>query len=153
MRTHWIVATAPACFIAVALSVSAHDTKQSVNMNAYSHGSTTCLQGSDGSGVRLRLRQNSRCEGNVAYPYLEIDIRQMPISVHKSITIGADNWAFRCPSPKESCEQSSSGKIVFNHLDVASGKDIQTDGSYELRFSTGTSEKGQFKVDCRAPCG
>jgi len=153
LRTLWIVATALACFTAIAFSVSAPEAKQSESMHAYSHGTTGCLQGNDGPGVRLRLRQSSRCEGNVLYPYLEIDVRQLPISVHKRITIGSDNWAFRCQGAKQSCEQSSSGEIVFNHVDEASGKDIQTDGSYELRFSNGTSEKGRFKVDCTAPCG
>jgi len=153
LRTLWIVATALACFTAIALSVAAPKAKQSESMPAYSHGTTGCLQGNDGPGVRLRLRQSSRCEGNVLYPYLEIDVRQLPISVHKKITIGPDNWAFSCPGPKQSCEQSSSGEIMFNHLDEASGRDIQTDGLYELRFSNGRSEKGRFKVDCTAPCG
>lgn len=152
MRTLWLVATALACLVATIFSMSARAVKRSESRHAYSHGTTGCLQGNDGPGLRLRLRQSSRCEGNVLYPYLEIDVRELPISVRKSITIGPDNRAFRCPGPKESCEQSSAGKIVFNHLDET-GKDVQADGSYELRFSNGTSEKGRFKVDCMAPCG
>lgn len=152
MRTHCTVTIAVVCIIAIALSLSARETKASVNANAYSHGETTCLQGNDGPGVRLRLRQNSRCEGRISYPYLEIDIRELPVAAHKSITIGADNWAFKCRDPKESCEQSLSGKIVFDHFEDTAGKEIQTDGYYELKFRTST-ESGHFKVDCLAPCG
>ena len=152
MRTHCIVAIAVACFSAITFSLPAREAKGPEDANAYSHGETTCLQGNDGPGVRLRLRQNSRCEGRVSYPYLEIDIRELPIVVHKSITIGENNWAFRCPNPKESCEQSLGGKIVFDHFEETAGKEIQTDGNYELRFKTGR-ESGHFRVDCRAPCG
>ena len=98
------------------------------------------------------MRQNSRCEGRVSHPYLEIDIRELPIVVHKSITIGENNWAFRCPNPKESCEQSLGGKIVFDHFEETAGEKIQTDGNYELRFKT-VRESGHFRVDCRGPCG
>lgn len=152
MRTHCIVTIAVVCFIAIALSLSARETHAAVDANAYSHGETSCLQGTDGPGVRLRLRQNNHCEGRISYPYLEIDIRELPIAEHKTITIGADNWAFRCPDPKESCEQSLSGKVVFDHSDQTAGKEIQTDGRYELKFRTDT-ESGHFKVDCLIPCG
>lgn len=79
-----------------------------------------------------------------------MDIREVPITVHKKITVGADNLAFRCPDQKESCEQSLSGEIVFDHFE---GKEIRTDGSYELRFRDGNTERGHFRVDCRPPCG
>ena len=152
MRTLRVIATALACFLAIAFSMSAHEAKQSESMHAYSHGTTGCLQGNDGPGIRLRLRQGSRCdEGDDLYPYLEIDVRELPIAVHKSFTIGPDNWAFRCPSPKESCEQSLSGKVVFNHFEETVGKEVQTDGFYELRFRTGT-ESGHFKVNCMGAC-
>ena len=151
MRTDWIVAAALACLMGIVLSVSARETQRPASTDAYPHGALSCLQGDGGPGLRLRLRPSRRCEGN-AYPHLEIDVRELPITVHKSIIIGPENWAFRCPSLKESCEQSTSGEIVFNHLDKA-GKDDRTDGSYELRFRDGTSEKGQFTVDCEEPCG
>lgn len=136
----------------VAFLSSSHESKGSEETSAYSHGETTCLQGDEGPGVRLRLRQNSRCEGRVSYPYLEIDIRELPIVVHKKIAIGEDNWAFRCPDPEESCEQSLGGTIVFDHFEQTPGKHIQTDGSYDMQFRTGR-ENGHFKVDCVAPCG
>lgn len=152
MRTHSILPTVASCFIAVALVSSASDQKRPVNANAYPYGTTTCLQGDKGPGVQLFLKQYKRCEGKVSQPYLELDIREQPIPVHESISIGAQNWAFRCPNPKESCEQALSGNVVFDHLEETSGKGIQTDGYYELRFSSGRSESGLFKVDCIAPC-
>lgn len=153
MRTHRIATVVVSCFAAIAVSLSAREPKTPVNTNAYPHGTTSCLQGSDGPGVKLLLRQNSQCEGRASYPYLEVDIRELPVSVHKSISIGADNWAFRCPDPKESCQQSLSGKVVFDHFEGTVGKDIQTDGSYELRFGADGFESGHFEVDCIAPCG
>jgi hypothetical protein len=112
------------------------------------------MQGDGGPGMVLFLRRNTRCEGGTSYPYLEVDIREEPILVHKSITIGPDNWAFRCLSPKESCQQAASGRVVFNHLEKhLSGEEIQTDGDYELRFNNGPSESGHFKVDCSGTCG
>jgi hypothetical protein len=83
---------------------------------------------------------------------LEVDIREQPITVHKSISIGTENWAFRCTNPKESCEQALSGNIVFDHVEDTSTKEIHTDGYYELRFNSGRSESGLFKVGCIAPC-
>jgi hypothetical protein len=83
---------------------------------------------------------------------LEIDIRESPIAVHRNILIGTDNWARKCPSANESCEEGSGGMITFDHFGETVGKHIQTDGSYKLRFRAGW-ETGQFKVDCLAPCG
>jgi hypothetical protein len=97
------------------------------------------------------LKQYKRCEGKVSQPYLELDIKNQPIPVHESISIGAKNWAFRCRYPKDSCEQALSGNVVYDHLEESSGKGIQTDGYYELRFGSGRSESGLFKVDCIAP--
>jgi hypothetical protein len=154
VRTHWAATIVAACFIALAFSLFAREPKPSVNANAYPHGMTTCLEGAKGPGLQLFLKQDSRCEtGKPSHSYLEVDIREQPISVHKSISIGADNWAFRCANPKESCKQALSGYVWFDHFEDASGKGIQTDGYYELRFSTGESESGPFKVDCIAPCG
>lgn len=153
MRTHWAATILISCLIALAFSLSAREPKGSVNANAYPYGTTTCLQGIDGPGLRLFLRQDRRCEGKVSPPYLEMDVREQPISIHKSISIGADYRAFRCLNPKESCEQAQSGTVVFDHFEDTSGKGIQTDGYYELKFSTGRTESGLFKVDCIAPCG
>jgi hypothetical protein len=87
------------------------------------------------------------------YPYLEVDIGEQPIPVHKNISIGGDNRAFRCQSPNESCEQALSGTVIFDHFGDTSGKAIQTDGYYDLKFGTGKSESSLFDVDCTAPCG
>ena len=150
MRTHWIAAVV-SLSIAVAFSVSAREPK-TCDADAYSHGTTTCLQGVDGPGIRLYL-EKAHCEGKVSYPHLELDIRELPISAHKTISIGADNWAYRCPNPKESCQQALSGQIVFDHFEVNAGREIpRTDGHYELRFNTGGPESGHFIVDCLAPC-
>jgi len=147
VRIHLIVA-----ITVCTVSFSTREMRETGSANAYSHGETTWLQGDDGPGIRLRLRQSNQCEGKVSYPYLEVDIRELPIAVHKSIPIGADNWAFRCPDARESCEQSRGGTIVFDHLEETVGKDLQTDGSYNLRFRSGV-ESGRFKVDCWPPCG
>jgi hypothetical protein len=152
MRTHSILTTVASCFIAVALVSSASDQKRPINSSAYPYGATTCLQGDKGPGVQLFLKPHRRCEGKVSQPYLEVDIREQPIPAHKSISIGAENWAFRCLNPNDSCEQALSGNIMFDHLEDTSGKRIQTDGYYELRFRSGRSESGLFKVDCIGPC-
>jgi hypothetical protein len=117
---------------------------------AFPHGTATCLQGSEGPGLRLFLNQKKQCEGKVVYPYLDVYIRELPIKVGGVIVIGPENWAFRCVSSNESCEQSLGGKIVFNHYDAKS--QVHSDGEYELRFKGGSSESGQFMVDCVAPC-
>jgi hypothetical protein len=150
VRANLIVAIV-AVLVAVALSLSDRGVRASETTSTYSHGETSCLQGEDGPGLRLRLRQIGRCEGTVTYPYLEIDIRKLPIAVHQNIQIGADNWARMCPSSKEACEESLGGTITFGHFEQTDGKHIQTDGSYKLRFRTGW-ETGQFKVDCLMPC-
>jgi hypothetical protein len=148
VRTPWTVMTGVSCFIALAFSFSAPEPKRSENANGYPHGTATCLEGDNGPGVQLSLKQDSRCESKVSYPHLELDIRERPI--HRNISIGSENWAFKCPSPKEGCEQALSGTIVFDHLE--GNLENGTDGSYELRFSGGRSETGHFKVDCSAPC-
>jgi hypothetical protein len=152
VRIHLTATIVVSCVITLAFSSSAGEPKRSANGNAYPYGTTTCLQGDKGPGVQLFLKQYKRCEGKVSQPYLELDIREQSIPVHESISIGAQNWAFRCPNPKESCEQALSGSVVFDHFEDTSGKGIQTDGYYELRFSSGRSESGLFKVGCTAPC-
>ena len=99
------------------------------------------------------MRQRHQCDGSETYPYLEMDIREQPIAVNQSLAIGDTNSAVRCLNPKKSCEQFVSGEIMFNHFEEISSKGIQTDGWYELRFSTGLPETGRFKVDCFEPCG
>ena len=43
----------------------------SADGGAFSHGTATCLEGSEGGpGVRLFLRQDKRCDGKVGYPCL-----------------------------------------------------------------------------------
>lgn len=130
--------------------------------SSYSHGEITCLEGDRGPGLRLRLRQHSGCEGRTSYPYLEIDIRELPIAAQQRIAIGGNNWAFKCRRavnrdqengfPIESCEPSGGGKIVFEHYETTVEKGSRIDGSYELRFRTG-AESGHFRVECQPPCG
>ncbi len=149
METNWIARAAGACFVVGAIFLSGTETKIA---GAYPHGTVICLQGNDGAGVRLRLRQTARCEGGVSYPYLDIDIRELPVSRGKRIRIGPLNWAFLCPDPKQSCEQLSSGTIVFDHFEDSDGKYIQTDGYYELISRNGKSERGHFQADCFSAC-
>jgi len=153
MRSHWAVIALLSCVSALALSLPAHEPTGAKNTTAYPYGTTTCLQGNDGQGLRLFLTQNRGCEDKVSCPYLELDITEKPIAAHKNLSVGADNRAFRCPNAKDSCEQAISGDVIFDHYEDISGKSMQTDGYYELKFSTGRSESGLFKVTCFAPCG
>jgi hypothetical protein len=148
------VKTVALCSIPIAVSLFSHDAKQPADSGAYSHGTILCLQGDDGPGLRLLLTQKHTCEGRLSYPRLEIDIKEEPVPVRKSIVIGPDNLAFRCLNPKESCEQLVSGELFFEHFEHRSKKtEISgTDGHYELRFRTRT-ERGRFKVDCVGICG
>lgn len=146
-----IVKTVALCLISIAISLFATETKQSVDSNAYSHGSLMCLQGIEGPGVRLMLTRK-KCEGGLAYPRLEIDIREQPVPVHKRIVIGPENGAFECLDPKESCEQFLSGELVFDHFESRSGNVEITDGYYELKLRT-KIERGHFEVDCYGTCG
>src|ERR1700756_1216999 len=81
------VKTVAVCSIPIAASLFAHEMKQPVNSNAYSHGTITCLQGNDGPGLRLQLTQKKTCEGRLSYPRLEVDIREQPVPVRKRIAI------------------------------------------------------------------
>lgn len=110
-----------------------------------------CLQGNEGPGVRLLLTRK-KCEGGPSYPRLEIDIREQPVPVRKSILVGPENGAFECLDSRESCKQFLSGEVVFGHFESRSGKTEITDGYYELRFRTRT-ERGHFEVDCYGICG
>ena len=107
MRTLRTVTTVASCFVALAFSFSLPEPKRSENASAYPHGTTTCLEGSNGPGVELFLKQDSRCEGKVSYPHLEVDVRERPIP--KSIRIGAR----RQVSPR------SAAATVYNQEPVA----------------------------------
>lgn len=89
---HLIIAVGTASVIATALRISSGEVRGAEQAIGYSHGETDCLQGNEGPDIRLRFGQHNRCEANVSYPYLEIDIREFPVALRKSITIGADNW-------------------------------------------------------------
>jgi hypothetical protein len=151
MQKSWKISNVAFCFVAVAFSLSAPEVERSANV--YPYGTTTCLQAKDGPGLRLFLKQRRSCQGMLSYPYLELHIKELPISVHKTFPIGPENRAFRCMSPKEPCEPALSGYLWFDHFEDSSGNGIQTDGHYELRFDTGGSESSFFKVDCYEPCG
>jgi hypothetical protein len=148
------VKTVALCSIPIAVSLFSSETRQPADTGAYSHGTILCLQGNDGPGLRLLLTHKKTCEGRLSYPRLEIDIREQPVPVRKSIVIGPDNLAFRCLNPEESCEQLVSGELVFEHFEGRSKKTETsgTDGHYELRFKTRT-ERARFKVDCLGICG
>jgi hypothetical protein len=118
----------------------------------YSHGTSTCLAENDTHGFKLVLTEIDRCGANL-YPRLEIEIRQLPIKIQKSIIIGPDNWAFRCLSTDEPCEQVLSGEIVFDQLEEGSKAGSKTEGRYELTLRGGAGvERGKFTVHCAVPC-
>lgn len=154
MRRHCLLTTALIGVILVALSF-ARERKSSVDARPYSHGEMLCHEEHERLGIRLRLRQTRRCEGGLSYPYVELDIGESPIPLHKRITIGVNIWAMRCMKPNEACEQSSSGTVVFDPFEKRTGEAIQTDGYtdgyYALRFRDGP-QISHFKVDCRPPC-
>ena len=128
------------------------DPKPSANATAYPHGTTTCIGGENGPGVRLFLRQFSQCQGTTSYPYLRIDIREQPILAKKNIAIGGENTASRCLSAGQPCQQAVSGDILFDHFKELSGGTLKTNGYYDLKFKSGRGEGGLFTVDCMAPC-
>ena len=131
----------------IAISLAASPTKQSL---AYSHGTVKCLQGDDGLGLKLVLTETKTCEGRSSYPRLEIEVKVLPVPLHKSIVIGSENEAFRFAEAHQSCEQFLSGELVFDHFEAKPRSNhyiSTTDGHYVLRSRTGT-EHGYFKVDC-----
>ena len=145
MRALFAIATTVSALALATGGVSAKDT------DTYSHGAITCMQGVEGSGIKLFLKQSSRCEARASYPYLEVDLKESPVQARKNIVIGEDNLAFKCPNAKEACEQSLGGKIIFDHYQEKVGRDYRTDGTYELRFRSG-NEAGRFNEDCLEPC-
>ena len=153
MQSYWVPIALLSCLGTFALSLPADEQKGSAPMKSYPYGTTTCLQGNEGQGLRLFLRQKLSCEGRASCPYLEVDVTEEPVPVHNGIRIGADNRAFRCLNAKDSCEQAVSGNVIFDHFEDTSGASIRTDGQYDLKFSPGKSESGLFKVTCFSPCG
>lgn len=137
----------------LAAFMSADEAAKQVSSNAYTHGFTTCLEGSDGPGTVLFLRPDPECNSRMIYPYLEIDIRERPVPTNQKIIIGEKNWAFQCLDAKSACQQFSSGALMFNHFESVDKKGIHTDGWYELRFASKAPETGTFSADCVAPCG
>ena len=114
MRTRWSVTALSSCLVALAV-VSSGREPRAADANGYPYGKTSCLQGNSGTGLRLFLMQTRSCEGDISCPYLEVDVTEKPIPVHKGISIGADNRAFRCRNAKDSCEQAVSGDVIFDH--------------------------------------
>jgi len=124
-------------------------------VGAYLYGTRDCIEGVNGPGIAFYLRTEKGCPRQFPlYPYLEIDIRQWPISIGKPITIGPDNWALRCPSSHDGCAQAISGTVVFDHsTDPTGDRTIKSTGSYELKFQGGQMERGRFEIVCGLPCG
>jgi hypothetical protein len=152
MGTGWNLCSILPSLILLVYPLRGDDPKPSTNGNAYFYATTTCIGGDGGPGVRLFLKQFNQCRGRASYPYLRIDIREQPILPGKNIAIGDDNLAVRCLSARQSCDQAISGNILFDHFEELSGKELKTDGYYELKFKNGKAEGGLFKVDCMAPC-
>jgi hypothetical protein len=152
VRTRWNLAAILPLFILLVSPLRGDDPKPSANANSYLYATTTCIGGEGGPGVRVFLKQFRQCQGNTTYPYLRIDIREQSILAQKNIAIGGGNSAVRCLSARQSCDEAISGNILFDHFEEFSGKEIKTDGYYELKFKNGKAESGLFKVDCMAPC-
>lgn len=147
----WLPASLLLLLASTILTLSLRGDSGAANGDGYPHGTTVCLQGRDGPGIRLRLRQRQGCDGWDIYPYLEIDVRELPFAANKSIVIGETNTAFECLDRKTPCKQFTSGRVMLNRVpDTSSG--WRAEGWYELKFNTGLLWTGRFKVDCIAPC-
>jgi hypothetical protein len=152
VRRSWNLCAILTSLILLVYPLRGNAPKPSANATAYLYATTTCIGGDGGPGVRLFLKQFSQCQGTPSYPYLRIDIREQPILPGKNIAIGSNNSALRCLSARQSCEPAVSGTILFDHFEEFSGKEIKTDGYYELKFRTGRTESSLFKLDCMSPC-
>lgn len=139
----------------VLLSLSQVGPLAKTEAEAYSVAVRGCIRGENGPGVAFYLGTGRGCPKTFpSYPYLEIDIRQWPIPTGKPITIGPDNWAFRCPSSHEGCAQAISGTVVFDHsTDPTVERGIRSTGRYELKFQGDKLETGRFEIVCGMPCG
>ena len=114
--------------------------------------SLSCIFGRDGQWFRLLLSKRRSCEVS-RYAYLEIDIQQLPIHSRHRITIGENNWSFRCLDAREACEQARSGVVVFDRDEEKNDNDrLETRGHFEVKFRGEETESGDFTVDCYAPC-
>ncbi len=149
VHTHFVLQKSAGLVILLAsLSPLNHSTEAQVKLQTYSYGTTTCLEGDNGPGLVLLLdASESVCKTRPSYPYLEIDIRELPVVPQKVIVIGPENWAFRCPNQKESCEQALSGTVVFDRFGTENDA-----GHYELKFKNREIETGRFNVVCSLPC-
>jgi hypothetical protein len=152
VRRRWNLCAILLSLIFLVHPLRGDDPRPSATANAYVYAITTCIGGEGGPGVRLFLKQSSQRQGRTSYPYLRIDIREQPILAQKNIAIGGDNSAIRCLGARQSCDQAISGNILFDHFEDFSGKEVKTDGYYELKFRTGRTEGGLFKLDGMAPC-
>jgi hypothetical protein len=153
-RHHVLKRTASFAIVTVLLIPLNRIAETQVRAGAYSYTTTGCLQGTNGPGRAFYLT-DKHCTAFSSYPYLEIDIRQWPVPIGKAITIGPDNWAFRCLSSREGCAQAVSGTVVFDHSpDPTEPTDhaIRSTGKYELKFQAGQIESGRFEVTCSVPC-
>jgi len=121
--------------------------------HAYSNGTTNCIQGVNGPGLALYLGSNEACVTAIPpHPYLEIDVRELPVPIGKVIAIGPTNWAFRCPSSRESCGQALSGTVALDRAAYPSREGARSTGRYQLKFREGQVEEGEFEITCSAPC-
>jgi len=125
-------------------------------VEAYPYGTKDCIEGTNGPGFAFYLGKEKGCTKAIpSYPYLEIDIREWPIPIGEAITTGPDNWAFRCPSSRDSCAQAVSGDVVFDHSTdpTPPNRGVRSTGRYELKFQGGRIENGRFEIVCSDPCG
>lgn len=124
------------------------------HVETHPYATSNCINGSNGPGKAFYLGKEKGCPKAIpSYPYLEIDVRERPIPIGKAITIGPDNWAFRCPSSHDGCAQAPSGTVVFDHSTDPTWPDgVASTGRYELKFQGGQIESGHFEIVCSLPC-
>lgn len=151
-RSHAALGRAAASIMVVLLNGAAPVIK--ATPAAYLYGTKSCIEGENGPGTAYYLSTEKGCPKAIpSYPYLEIDIREQPTPIGKAVTIGPENWAFRCPSLHEGCAQAVSGSAVFDHsTDPTGDRSIRSTGRYELKFQGGAVESRRFEVVCSAPC-
>jgi hypothetical protein len=162
--------------LALAAFMSADDTPTHASPDGYAYAVMTCLNGSDGPGVLLRLSPYRGCE-HPTYPYLEIHIQEQAtpifknlhtteaisalktdpeqaILINQKLPIGKTISAFRCLKANSACEWFTSGEIMFNRFEQADKKGMPwSSGWYQLKFASGMPETGRFTTGCIPPCG
>jgi hypothetical protein len=126
----------------------------------FSHATIGCLEGEKAPGSRVILSQEGRCDVGITYPNLDLHLKELPAKGEKlwKFNIGPENWAFRCLSSNDPCEQARSGTVVFDKLSATeegehSRPGLHDSGHYELRFKNGHVERGSFIVECFKACG